>query len=138
VAILAAAGLALVVGGWQASASTTRGSAALGAAGWAAAGVVVAGVGAAALIIALKRSVRLRQSRVLSPVALYGAWQDAGLRMALNPTAPADGPAATVRYGAGLRHFHRPGCAALAGLTTDTCDRAAAASRLDPCPLCEP
>ncbi|HVW35022.1 MAG TPA: hypothetical protein VHL53_20990, partial [Acidimicrobiia bacterium] len=136
--VIMAAGAILVAGGWQASASTATGSKAIDAAGWSAAGIIAAGVGAAALIISLKRAVRLREARILSPVALYGAWQEAGLRMAVGGRTAAVEPAATVRFAAGLRHFHRPGCAAVGELTTDACDRAVAAERLEPCPLCEP
>jgi hypothetical protein len=133
-AVLGAAGLIITVGGWQASASTTRASSALNAAGWSAAGLIVAGVGAAALIVGLKRTVRLREVAVLTPIALEGARRAAGRRGEAHATA-ADG---TVRYAAGLHHFHRPGCAALTGLAADSCDRAAAVARLAPCPLCEP
>ena len=136
--VIMAVGGIIVVGGWQASASTTVGSKAVDAAGWSSAGIIVAGVGAAALIISLKRAVRLRQAAVLSPVALYGAWQDAGLRMASSRRPAVAEPATTVRFAAGLRHFHRPGCASVADLATDACDRAVAAERLAPCPLCEP
>ncbi|HZQ77923.1 MAG TPA: hypothetical protein VFE55_11375 [Acidimicrobiia bacterium] len=136
--VIMAAGGIVVAGGWQASASTTTGSKAIDAAGWSSAGLVVAAIGAVALIVSLKRAVRLRQAAVLSPVALYGAWQDAGLRMAVSSRPAVAEPAGTVRYAAGLRHFHRPGCAAVAGLATDTCPRAVAAGRLQPCPLCEP
>ena len=138
--VVMAVGGILVATGWQASASTTVGSKAVDAAGWSSAGVVVAGLGAAALIVSLKRAVRIREATVLSPVALYGAWQEAGLRMAVG-RRPADrdvGPATTVRYAAGLRHFHRPGCAAVTDVATDGCERAVAAERLAPCPLCEP
>jgi hypothetical protein len=136
--VIMAVGAILVTGGWQASASTTVGSKAIDAAGWSSAGIIVAGIGAAALIISLKRVVRLREARVLSPVALYGAWQEAGLRMAVSSRPQAAAPATTVRFAAGLRHFHRPGCAAVAELATDSCERVAAAERLAPCPLCEP
>jgi hypothetical protein len=128
-------GLALVIAGWQSSASTTSGSSALRAAGWSAAGVVLAGVGAAALIILSKRSVRLRESAVLGPVVAYGLSLGAGP----DPVPPSgQAPAGAVLFAAGLRHFHRPGCAALAGVATDSCPRADAAVRLAPCPLCEP
>ena len=133
-AILGAVGLIITIGGWEASASTTRASSAFNAAGWSAAGLILAGVGAAALIVGLKRSVRLREVAVLTPVALEGA-RRAARRSGNDDTAPGDG---SVRYAAGLHHFHRPGCAALADLATDACDRAAAAERLAPCPLCEP
>lgn len=133
-AILGAVGLIITIGGWEASASTTRASSAFNAAAWSAAGLILAGVGAAALIVGLKRSVRLREVAVLTPVALEGA-RRAARRSGNDDTAPGDG---SVRYAAGLHHFHRPGCAALTGLATDACDRAAAAERLAPCPLCEP
>lgn len=132
-AIVGAVGLIITIGGWEASASTTKASSAFDAAGWSAAGLILAGVGAAALIIGLKRSVRLREVAVLTPVALEGARRAA--RRSDADTESADG---AVRYAAGLRHFHRPGCAALAGLAADSCDRAVAAERLAPCPLCEP
>jgi hypothetical protein len=136
--VIMAVGGILVGTGWQASASTTAGSKAIDAAGWSSAGIVVAGIGAAALIISLKRAVRVRQVAILSPVALYGAWQEAGLRMAIDRGPARTEPATTVRFAAGLRHFHRPGCAAVSELATDACERAVAAERLHPCPLCEP
>ena len=136
--VIMAVGGILVAGGWQASASTTVGSNAIDAAGWSSAGIIVAGVGAAALIITLKRAVQLREARVLSPVALYGAWQEAGLRMAVRSGPDTVERATTVRFAAGLRHFHRAGCAAVAEVATDSCERAVAAERLAPCPLCEP
>src|SRR5581483_10684429 len=117
VVVMAVGGM-FVAGGWQASASTTTGSTAIDAAGWSSAGIVVAGIGAAALIITLKRAVRLRQARLLSPVALYGAWQDAGLRMAVSRRPATAEPATTVRFAAGLAHFHRPGCPAVRDLAT--------------------
>ena len=132
-AILGAVGLMITIGGWEASASTTRASSAFEAAGWSAAGLILAGVGAAALTVGLKRSVRLREVAVLTPVALEGARRAAGGTG--ETVGSTDG---SVRYAAGLHHFHRPGCAALADLPTDACDRAAAAERLAPCPLCEP
>ena len=133
-AILGTVGLIITIGGWEASASTTRASSAFNAAGWSGAGFILAGIGAAALIVGLKRSVRLRAVAVLTPVALEGARRAAGRRGEAR-TAPGDG---SVRYAAGLHHFHRPGCAALTGLPTDSCDRTAAAEKLAPCPLCEP
>jgi len=126
-------GVIIAIGGWEASASTTRGSSALTAAGWSAAGLILAGVGAAALIIRMKRSVRLREVAVLTPVALEGA-----RRAARRRSVPAAGPEGTVYFATGLHHFHRPGCAAIADLAADACDRAVAAERLAPCPLCEP
>lgn len=132
-ALLGLMGVVITIAGWEMSASTTRASTAFDAAGWGAAGLILAGLGAAVLIVGLKRAVRLREVAVLTPVALEGA-----RRAARHPGNAEAAPDGTVRYAAGLHHFHRPGCAALAGLSTDACDRATAAQRLAPCPLCEP
>jgi hypothetical protein len=132
-ALLGLIGLIITIGGWEASASTTRASSAFDAAGWSAAGLILAGLGAALLIIGRKRSVRLREMAILTPVALEGARRTAARRS--ESTAATDG---SVYYAAGLHHFHRQGCAALAGLQADACHRPAAAQRLAPCPLCEP
>jgi hypothetical protein len=122
------AAVALLVGGWVATASAVEDSTAYATILLGIAGLAVAGMASAGWTLSLRRANRARQATLLAPFGLLAV---AGPEPALltSQVAVADG----------LTRFHVPGCAAVAGLSVRIVDHdQASRSGLARCPLCAP
>jgi hypothetical protein len=122
------AAVALLVGGWVATAAAVEDSTAYATILFGIAGLAVAGMASAGWTLSLRRANRARQATLLAPFGLLAAAGPAP-RLVTDQVAVADG----------LTRFHVPGCPAVAGLSVRFVDHdQASSSGLARCPLCAP
>jgi hypothetical protein len=124
--------------GWHRAANTDDPSPAIRHLAVAVAGLIVASTVAMGGTLRIKRSARLRRSRLLDAILLAQLPRRAELQgqEAAAAATAADVGAKEVLVAPGLTRYHRPGCPAIEGLAAKTVTRAAANRRLDPCGIC--
>jgi hypothetical protein len=130
---LAAATLFAV--GWQRAAAHSDPKIAFEGLAIGSAGIVVAAAFAAASTMWLKRTARLRQTRLMAPWMLAEMTREVSEDLPVVRRASDNG---TVWVAKGLTRYHRAGCRALAGMSAKEVDRAKVPHALTPCRLCEP
>jgi hypothetical protein len=138
VALLAGLSVALVVMivGWNKAAGTHDAKVAFSGLAVSLAGVVVASAMVAAYTFWLRRSVGNRQAELLGPYLVAEAASHRPVRSHQRMTTGDDPIDAPVLVAAGLTHFHRPGCPAIAGVKTKVTPRARVRAGLSPCGIC--
>ena len=133
--ILTSALLVIVVG-WNRAAGTGNAKTALSGLAISLAGTVAAAAAVAAYTFWLRRSVANRQVELLGPYLVADAVAQAPLTAAMATEAGGSPGDERVLVGAGLTHFHRPGCPATAGVKTRLTQRGRVRAGLTPCGIC--
>src|SRR5260370_5478769 len=111
------AALIVIVVGWNRAAGTGNAKTAFSGLAISLAGVVAASAVVAAYTFWLRRSVANRQVELLGPYLVADAAAHPPLAAAIQ-MAEGGEPDERVLVGAGLTHFHRPGCPATIGVKT--------------------
>ena len=128
------AALVVIVVGWNQAAGTGNAKTAFSGLAISLAGAVGAGAAVAFYTFWLRRSVANRQVELLSPYLVADAAAQAVLAPGFQQnTEDADD---RVLVGAGLTHFHRPGCPATIGVKTRLTARNRVRAGLTPCGIC--
>jgi len=132
------AALIVMVVGWNRAAGTGNAKTALSGLAISLAGVVAASAVVAAYTFWLRRSVANRQVELLGPYLVADAAAHTPVAAAIQnaQTAGGGGPDDRVLVGAGLTHFHRPGCPATVGVKTRLTARNRVRAGLTPCGIC--
>jgi hypothetical protein len=129
------AALLVIVVGWNRAAGTGNAKTAFSGLAISLAGAVAAGAVVAAYTFWLRRSVANRQVELLGPYLVADAAAHPPLAAAIQ-TAEGRVPDERVLVGAGLTHFHRPGCPATIGVKTRLTARNRVRAGLTPCGIC--
>jgi hypothetical protein len=125
--------LVVIVVGWTQAAGTSSAKTAFSGLAVSLAGAVAAAAAVAAYTFWLRRAVGNRQVELLSPYLVADAAAHAPVVPAISRAVEADD---RVLVGAGLTHFHRPGCPATIGVKTRLTARNRVRAGLTPCGIC--
>jgi hypothetical protein len=133
---LTAAFIVIVVG-WNRAAGTGTVKTALSGLAISLAGAVAAAAAVGAYTFWLRRSVANRQVELLGPFLVADvAAQTAMAAIVHTPQATGGATDDRVLVGAGLTHFHRPGCPATIGVKTRLTARTRVRAGVAPCGIC--
>jgi hypothetical protein len=127
-------GAVVILLGWNSAAGQSDPKHAINGLAAGVVGLILAAVASAAGILWNRRIVHVRRNQIFAPWFLHEARANIGARR--HQPGTADGPA-TVVVAPGLQRYHRPGCAALAGVERTRNVKLEKTGSRQPCALCE-